>query len=303
MGDVLAGAWNVFITSPISLIGLRSNVIDADPHTLADWYERVRIPCLDGHGDLNSVCIENSRGKLITCHDPVYGPMLHSSSQVPPLVKREIQSSPLAWPWHRGDRGITSFEKLSLVGCHEAWYVRSNRSGDSVCDAIWRATPTTIWGTLLEEVSAKWTAICLGVGIAHKPADSTNSTLNDTTSDVETESQLQANATPDDSPIGRKLNEDWRRKFTFACGALDPYKHLARIVHTVSINEKVDALMSSVAESTRRGYERGWRHWVFFCHGRQVSPWIDTTKQEWGEAILDFIIHEYSILKLPPPIN
>ena len=97
------------------------------------------------------------------------------------------------------------------------------------------------------------------------------------------------------------MNEDWRREFTFACGALGPYKHLSRIVNTVSVTEKVNALMSSVDVSTRLGYERAWRHWLLFCRGRGTEPWIDTSKTEWGEVILDFIIREYSILKLLPP--
>ena len=206
LGDVLGGAWNVFVKSAIPLIGLRSDVIGAYPHTIADWYERVRIPCLDGHGEISKTYIENSRGRMNTCQGPVYGQMLHISSQMPPLAKREVQESLLSGPWRRSDKGLTLVEKLSLVGCHDAWYVRPSRTGESIGDAIWRTSPTTIWRTLLEEVGAKWAAICHGAGALHYTPSGGLSTVGqiDATSDVETESQMQANATPDDSPVAGK---------------------------------------------------------------------------------------------------
>ena len=70
---------------------------------------------------------------------------------------------------------------------------------------------------------------------------------------------------------------------------------VARLKRVMSI-DKIDILMSTVAESTRSKYKGGWAAWREFCEGLEVSPKLDPTVPDWGSRLLDCFAWEHKIM-------
>ena len=78
------------------------------------------------------------------------------------------------------------------------------------------------------------------------------------------------------------------------------YEKLGQIAEASTGYQNLNALLSGMSKGTFQSYLCGWRHWVQYCSLRGLEPWITVGSPGWGEAILDFIMFERSVLGLKP---
>ena len=65
-------------------------------------------------------------------------------------------------------------------------------------------------------------------------------------------------------------------------------------------SDRLAAVLSGIATSTRMKYLQSWRHWEAFMVDRQLSPWIWRTSPDWDDHLVDFILFESKVIANSP---
>ena len=60
--------------------------------------------------------------------------------------------------------------------------------------------------------------------------------------------------------------------------------------------DRMYAILSGIAPSTRSRYESGWKHWQLFMTTRNKSPWIIRSGPNWDGNLIDFLMFESKII-------
>ena len=241
--------------------------------------------------------IENSQGSLKVWADGGGVLRLHSTSQLRALSKKELTSDLLRWPLEIDGTECSNAEKLLVLGCHGVWQHRLLWPADEVADAAWRSTPQTAWCVIIKEIldrRTEWferglqtTADVLTTEAPHVVAGSRGREYHDREEFVEDEEA--------------SVSENWwfLQEFDSRVGGRNQVDlALQKVHHHVKGIEKIEALLCGLSDGTQTAYRRSWRHWILFCTGTGVEPWLDYTKRGWGEIALDFIMNENRVFGL-----
>ena len=87
---------------------------------------------------------------------------------------------------------------------------------------------------------------------------------------------------------------------TFRTGGLDPQRVLGGVADESLGHLELEALFDGLSIGTRHRYLKGWKQWRTFCDARKITPLIDTTTENWGVGMLNFIMYESLVLRLAP---
>ena len=60
--------------------------------------------------------------------------------------------------------------------------------------------------------------------------------------------------------------------------------------------DRMGAILSGIAPSTRSRYTTGWKHWQMFMVNQGKSPWIVRADPQWGDNLIDFLMFESEII-------
>ena len=226
----------------------------------------------DPKGVIKHSAIGNSSGLIATVQCANGFPRLSVASQLAPVAMQEARKPKIQWPMLKEEyRQLTRGEQIVMTGGLIEWLGESSTSSAETIDEWWRVYPKGLLHTVLPEM--------LGV-----------------------ESSASSDSKPPSSP---KPNEGDRTEPVphFRTGGIHPQGVMDSIVDTAIGPLKMEALFAGLAESTRKRYVRGWGQWCIFCETRKISPWVDSTMENWGEELLDFIMCELQVLKLHPFYN
>lgn len=61
---------------------------------------------------------------------------------------------------------------------------------------------------------------------------------------------------------------------------------------------EIDIPMASLSTGAREGYRRSFQQWASFCRGQDVSVWLDSADERWGENLMNFTISEPDVVGL-----
>ena len=75
-----------------------------------------------------------------------------------------------------------------------------------------------------------------------------------------------------------------------------PCEYFPRMLQSVFGEERLAAVLSGIAPSTRSKYINHWRHWESFTSGRGMEPWIVRTSPDWDDVLIDFILFETRVM-------
>ena len=298
LSDVLCGAWNVFIRGSIVLKELRQPSTSGQPSCLGEWMSRADMSLKEDEvQEVKKKEIENSQGTLKFWTDSKQTLRLHSTSQLRALTKKELSTDLLRWPMKVDGTECSNADKLSILGCHEVWKHRLLWPAEEVTDAVWRSTPLTLWCVTLRELigrKSEW---------FEKPLPPVVEMLTTEAPHVVAGSRTRDRYNRDDflEDEEAKAADNWWfvQEFDSRVGGKDNVAAALQKIHEeVHGIEKIEALLGGLAQGTTTAYRRAWRHWILFCTGTGIDPWMDYTKRGWDEIMLDFIMHEHRVLGL-----
>ena len=63
--------------------------------------------------------------------------------------------------------------------------------------------------------------------------------------------------------------------------------------------DKLNALLSGIAPATRRRYLSVWNQWSYFMSMRQKENWLIKTGPNWDADLIDFVMFEFKLMKIP----
>lgn len=220
----------------------------------------------------------------------------HPAPQLPQRAKTMVWNHVPNWPLMADGSKLSNLECLSASGCRPIWEYRSSAQANETADSVWRATPITLWGRLLEEAirrRGEW------FDMAQVCQDS--SEITESPHIVSGQRALGQFRTEDMTPDWSAApRANWSYDDDFPHTADGPAEALMRVHEQAHGIDKITALLSGLVSRTQAIYRADWRHWVIFCDGSNRSQWLDITESGWGEPALEFIIHEHRVLWLNP---
>ena len=298
LSDALCGAWNVFICAPIELESLRQPSHSGRPSNIEELMRMAGfVPKIINDQQVRARRIENSQGQIREWTNALGVRFLHPASQLPPLTKGMVENQTLSWPVQNDEKVLTVGECLMIAGCHSIWNDRRAVPANEIADALWRSTPTTIWEKVLEELidrKDEW----YDQGQVNAPGN-VKTEAPHVVSGQWTAEQFHVEDLARDASGAQHLNWSYADDF-FSYTVGGPRESLMNVHEKAQGIDKIEALLSGLVEGTRSSYKTAWRHWLLFCAGKDCKPWLDVTKQDWDEPLLEFIMYENKILHLNP---
>ena len=244
----------------------------------------------DPRGVGRHLAIENPSGLITTIQTPDSMSRLSAVSQLGPITLHESRKAKYQWPLLREDYiHLAIEERIAMVGGVTEWRLgRACVPADCV-DAGWRIYPKGLLGRALPEMLLHVVRPRTEILKPVRGFDGTDS--------------ITASA-PHVTGGNDRIRCDWSCADVeypiFRTGGIEPRKVSAGLVGDALCHRKLGALFAGLSTSTRTRYLRGWEHWRQFCNARKISPWIDTTNDNWDGNSPDFIMYVGAVLKLAP---
>ena len=277
---------------------LRQPSTSGQPSCLGEWTTRAGVSLKEDEvREVKKREIDNSQGTLKIWQDANMVLRLHSTSQLRGLAKKELTSDLSRWPLKIDGTECSNVDKLTVIGCHDAWQHRLLWPAEEVADAAWRSTPQTIWCVLTREIlarKAEWFERNLSMTVDVLTTEAPHVVAGSRTRDPHNRDDFL-----EDEEAAVAENWWFMQEFDSRVGGRNGVvSALQRVHHETQGIEKIEALLRGLSDGAKIAYRRSWRHWVLFCTGTGVEPWIDFSKRGWGEIMLDFITHEHLVLGL-----
>ena len=262
-GDPWEGTWSVYASG-----GIQSHQFDMGPskaeiRTLKDCYRLAGLTCEDDPDGISRThAIPNSAGKVAIISSAGYS-QYSRQSHLPLFNRDSLFGAPIAWKncTTTGEQP-THVEKLIIPG-----------GLVGILDAA--LTPTQCENT---------TPLVYPAGVARRILRAAPNHFR---------SQLPSSSTcgraggggvsaPQKPPVGP---------------ARDCFPNFTGQVFG---QDRLSAVLSGIAPSTRMRYLQNWTRWESFMAGRQQSPWIWRTCPDWGDNLIDFILFGAKVVSNNP---
>ena len=69
-------------------------------------------------------------------------------------------------------------------------------------------------------------------------------------------------------------------------------EYFRRMSHSIFGEERLTAVLSGIAHSTRSKYVIRWKHWGSFAKERGLGHWVARNFPDCGDVLIDFILFE-----------
>ena len=287
----LCGAWNVYVKSPRTLTCFSNKPRRTPTITLNDKCKQIGHQLLPDHRCVvRHINIEHSSGLITTVQTAEGVTRLSVAPQLGPISLHEARKDKYQWPMSREDyRRLILEERIIMMGGLSEWCSGRPCEPADAADAWWRVYPLGLLEHALPEMLGAVVPPVSEIQMPRSAESAKDAEEASSPNHVELENRTKCDGTCQIfDPVA------------FRTGGVEPQRILDGLVNDALGPQKLEALFAVLSTNTITSYLRGWEHWCQFCSTRKTSPWIDTTQENWGEEILDFITYEGGILRLEP---